>query len=110
MHPAPTKPLPKHVVRANRAGFSVRMWRIIEQANTENEKIIAKHILMRSNGKPRSSDHSKWEKLKNKLLFFLVFRNCLFVLLTHKNLLREYFIRNVAWVGMCQKLLTFPIT
>ena len=65
MHP--TKPLLEHVVRANRARFSWKMYNIIKLANNENEKIIAEHILMHSNGKPRSSDHSKWEKLKNEL-------------------------------------------
>ena len=67
MHPAPTKPILKHVVRANRAGFSARMWKIIKLANYETDKMIAKNILMRSNGKHRSSDHFKWEKLKNRL-------------------------------------------
>ena len=66
MHPAPTKPLPEHVVRANRAGFSARMWKIIKLANSETDKMIAKNILMRSNGKHRSSDHFKWEKLKKE--------------------------------------------
>ena len=67
MHPAPTKPILEHVVRANRAGFSAKMWRIIERANSETDKMIAKNILLHSNGKPRSSDHFKWEKLKNRL-------------------------------------------
>ena len=67
MHPAPTKPILEHVVRANRAGFSAKMWRIIERANSETDKMIAKNILMHSNGKPRSSDHLKWKKLKNRL-------------------------------------------
>ena len=71
MHPAPTKPLPEHVVRANRAGFSARMWKIIKQANSETDKMIAKNILMRRNGKHRSSDHFKWEKLKKKLPDFI---------------------------------------
>ena len=63
----PTKPILEHVVRANRARFSWKMCNIIKLANNENEKIIADHILMHSNGKPRSSDHFKWEKLKNEL-------------------------------------------
>ena len=67
MHSAPTKPILEHVVRANRARFSWKMYNIIKLANNENEKIIAEHILMHSNGKPRSSDHFKWEKLKNRL-------------------------------------------
>ena len=71
MHPAPTKPILEHVVRANRAGFSAKMWRIIERANSETDKMIAKNILLRSNGKPRSSDHFKWEKLKKKLPDFI---------------------------------------
>ena len=71
MHPAPTKPILEHVVRANRAGFSAKMWRIIERANSETDKMIAKNILLHSNGKPRSSDHFKWEKLKKKLPDFI---------------------------------------
>ena len=73
MHPAPTKPILEHVVRANRAGFSGKMWRIIERANSETDKMIAKNILLHSNGKPRSSDHFKWEKLKNKLPDFTAY-------------------------------------
>ncbi len=61
------KPDLNHIVRANRASFSRNMWRIIETRPEDEKKMIAKSILMHSNGKPRSSDHFKWEKLKNRL-------------------------------------------